>query len=152
MAGIWTQCLSPEAGGKTQLHVWGADTCQELFVRESFKAVCSAAMSGIEQNEKKEINCFLLLLCLQIKPLYEQLHAYVRHQLGQVYGPELISSTGGLPAHLLGMSTSMSCQPDFTHRTVTFKAHGWTVIWLFNQDINKKVTDKRRVEKKWMNS
>uniref|UniRef100_A0A8C3TSL7 Angiotensin-converting enzyme n=1 Tax=Catharus ustulatus TaxID=91951 RepID=A0A8C3TSL7_CATUS len=38
----------------------------------------------------------------QIKPLYEQLHAYVRHQLGKVYGPELISSTGGLPAHLLG--------------------------------------------------
>uniref|UniRef100_H0ZYW8 Angiotensin-converting enzyme n=1 Tax=Taeniopygia guttata TaxID=59729 RepID=H0ZYW8_TAEGU len=38
----------------------------------------------------------------QIKPLYEQLHAYVRHKLGQVYGPKLISSTGGLPAHLLG--------------------------------------------------
>ncbi|XP_009082150.1 PREDICTED: angiotensin-converting enzyme 2, partial [Acanthisitta chloris] len=38
----------------------------------------------------------------QIKPLYEQLHAYVRHRLGQVYGPEHISSTGYLPAHLLG--------------------------------------------------
>uniref|UniRef100_A0A8B9QJU7 Angiotensin-converting enzyme n=1 Tax=Apteryx owenii TaxID=8824 RepID=A0A8B9QJU7_APTOW len=38
----------------------------------------------------------------QIKPLYEQLHAYVRHRLEQVYGPELISSTGCLPAHLLG--------------------------------------------------
>ncbi|NWQ92387.1 ACE2 enzyme, partial [Burhinus bistriatus] len=38
----------------------------------------------------------------QIKPLYRQLHAYVRHRLEQVYGPELISSTGCLPAHLLG--------------------------------------------------
>uniref|UniRef100_A0A8C5T554 Angiotensin-converting enzyme n=1 Tax=Malurus cyaneus samueli TaxID=2593467 RepID=A0A8C5T554_9PASS len=38
----------------------------------------------------------------QIKPLYEQLHAYVRHKLGQVYGPELINPTGCLPAHLLG--------------------------------------------------
>ncbi|XP_027757151.1 angiotensin-converting enzyme 2 [Empidonax traillii] len=38
----------------------------------------------------------------QIKPLYEQLHAYVRHHLERVYGPELISSTGCLPAHLLG--------------------------------------------------
>ncbi|NXA46901.1 ACE2 enzyme, partial [Nothocercus julius] len=38
----------------------------------------------------------------QIKPLYEQLHAYVRHRLEQVYGPELISPTGCLPAHLLG--------------------------------------------------
>ncbi|NXE45892.1 ACE2 enzyme, partial [Casuarius casuarius] len=38
----------------------------------------------------------------QIKPLYEQLHAYVRHRLEQLYGPELISSTGCIPAHLLG--------------------------------------------------
>ncbi|NXK04883.1 ACE2 enzyme, partial [Herpetotheres cachinnans] len=38
----------------------------------------------------------------QIKPLYQQLHAYVRHRLEQVYGPKLISSTGCLPAHLLG--------------------------------------------------
>ncbi|XP_074428986.1 angiotensin-converting enzyme 2 [Larus michahellis] len=38
----------------------------------------------------------------QIKPLYEQLHAYVRHRLEQVYGPKFISSTGCLPAHLLG--------------------------------------------------
>ncbi|XP_054669195.1 angiotensin-converting enzyme 2 [Grus americana] len=38
----------------------------------------------------------------QIKPLYQQLHAYVRHRLEQFYGPDLISSTGCLPAHLLG--------------------------------------------------
>ncbi|NXN71382.1 ACE2 enzyme, partial [Himantopus himantopus] len=38
----------------------------------------------------------------QIKPLYQQLHAYVRHRLEKFYGPELISSTGCLPAHLLG--------------------------------------------------
>ncbi|XP_052530293.1 angiotensin-converting enzyme 2 isoform X1 [Tympanuchus pallidicinctus] len=38
----------------------------------------------------------------QIKPLYQQLHAYVRHRLQQVYGSELINPTGCLPAHLLG--------------------------------------------------
>ncbi|NXF93071.1 ACE2 enzyme, partial [Eubucco bourcierii] len=38
----------------------------------------------------------------QIKPLYQQLHAYVRHKLEQIYGPDLISSTGCIPAHLLG--------------------------------------------------
>uniref|UniRef100_A0A8C3L718 Angiotensin-converting enzyme n=1 Tax=Chrysolophus pictus TaxID=9089 RepID=A0A8C3L718_CHRPC len=38
----------------------------------------------------------------QIKPLYQQLHAYVRHRLEQVYGSELINPTGCLPAHLLG--------------------------------------------------
>uniref|UniRef100_A0A8B9ZY05 Angiotensin-converting enzyme n=1 Tax=Anas zonorhyncha TaxID=75864 RepID=A0A8B9ZY05_9AVES len=38
----------------------------------------------------------------QIKPLYQQLHAYVRHRLEQAYGSQFISSTGCLPAHLLG--------------------------------------------------
>ncbi|KAJ7319587.1 hypothetical protein JRQ81_019098 [Phrynocephalus forsythii] len=38
----------------------------------------------------------------QIKPLYQQLHAYVRHNLQKVYGPKYIDSHGGLPAHLLG--------------------------------------------------
>ncbi|NXR07170.1 ACE2 enzyme, partial [Semnornis frantzii] len=38
----------------------------------------------------------------QIKPLYQQLHAYVRHKLEEIYGPDLISSTGCIPAHLLG--------------------------------------------------
>ncbi|KAM6416878.1 angiotensin-converting enzyme 2 isoform 2-T2 [Pluvialis apricaria] len=38
----------------------------------------------------------------QIKPLYQQLHAYVRHRLEKFYGSKFISSTGCLPAHLLG--------------------------------------------------
>ncbi|EDL90514.1 rCG49658 [Rattus norvegicus] len=37
----------------------------------------------------------------EIKPLYEQLHAYVRTKLMEVY-PSYISPTGCLPAHLLG--------------------------------------------------
>ncbi|XP_041066850.1 angiotensin-converting enzyme 2 [Carcharodon carcharias] len=38
----------------------------------------------------------------EIKPLYRELHAYVRAKLGDTFGPEHISSTGCLPAHLLG--------------------------------------------------
>ncbi|XP_042312779.1 angiotensin-converting enzyme 2 [Sceloporus undulatus] len=38
----------------------------------------------------------------QIKPLYEQLHAYVRHNLQKVYGSKHIDPKGCLPAHLLG--------------------------------------------------
>ncbi|XP_067422246.1 angiotensin-converting enzyme 2 [Emydura macquarii macquarii] len=38
----------------------------------------------------------------QIKPLYRELHAYVRYRLENVYGSNHISSTGYLPAHLLG--------------------------------------------------
>lgn len=38
----------------------------------------------------------------QIKPLYEQLHAYVRKKLRDLYGPERISREAPLPAHVLG--------------------------------------------------
>ncbi|XP_078415661.1 angiotensin-converting enzyme 2 [Cetorhinus maximus] len=38
----------------------------------------------------------------EIKPLYQELHAYVRAKLRDTFGPEHISATGCLPAHLLG--------------------------------------------------
>ncbi|KAG6454450.1 hypothetical protein O3G_MSEX008722 [Manduca sexta] len=38
----------------------------------------------------------------QIKPLYDQLHAYVRRRLRESYGPERISRSAPMPAHILG--------------------------------------------------
>ncbi|XP_064108424.1 angiotensin-converting enzyme-like [Macrobrachium nipponense] len=38
----------------------------------------------------------------QLKPFYEQLHAYVRRKLREVYGEDVISERGPIPAHLLG--------------------------------------------------
>lgn len=38
----------------------------------------------------------------QVKPLYVSLHAYVRHRLRETYGPEIVSASGPMPAHLLG--------------------------------------------------
>ncbi|XP_053243142.1 angiotensin-converting enzyme 2 [Podarcis raffonei] len=38
----------------------------------------------------------------EIKPLYEQLHAYVRHNLQRTYTSDRIDPNGCLPAHLLG--------------------------------------------------
>ncbi|KAK4305027.1 hypothetical protein Pmani_023053 [Petrolisthes manimaculis] len=38
----------------------------------------------------------------QLKPLYTHLHAYTRRKLRQVYGSEVVSERGPLPAHLLG--------------------------------------------------
>ncbi|HLB30859.1 MAG TPA: M2 family metallopeptidase, partial [Gammaproteobacteria bacterium] len=38
----------------------------------------------------------------QVKPLYDQLHCYVRDRLAGHYGEEKVSRTGLLPAHLLG--------------------------------------------------
>lgn len=45
---------------------------------------------------------------LQISPLYEQLHAYVRKKLRDLYGPERISRSAPLPAHILGNMWSQS--------------------------------------------
>jgi peptidyl-dipeptidase A len=38
----------------------------------------------------------------QLKPLYLQLHAYVRARLVAQYGPSVVAPTGLIPAHLLG--------------------------------------------------
>ncbi|KAF6203797.1 hypothetical protein GE061_002132 [Apolygus lucorum] len=38
----------------------------------------------------------------EVRPLYEQLHAYVRRKLRDLYGPEKISREAPLPAHILG--------------------------------------------------
>jgi len=37
-----------------------------------------------------------------LKPLYQQLHAYVRRKLNQHYGDKVVKKTGPIPAHLLG--------------------------------------------------
>lgn len=42
------------------------------------------------------------LIYPQIKPLYELLHAYVRRRLREAYGPERISRSAPIPAHILG--------------------------------------------------
>lgn len=38
----------------------------------------------------------------QIRPLFEELHGYVRHALGVKYGTELVDSDKAMPMHLLG--------------------------------------------------
>ncbi|XP_059083297.1 angiotensin-converting enzyme-like [Tigriopus californicus] len=39
---------------------------------------------------------------LGLKPLYEQIHAYVRNKLVKKYGKDVVSEKGPIPAHLLG--------------------------------------------------
>ncbi|XP_011148683.1 angiotensin-converting enzyme [Harpegnathos saltator] len=52
----------------------------------------------------------------QLKPLYLQLHAYVRRELREKYGEDLVSKDGPIPAHLLGnvWAQSWSNIADFT--------------------------------------
>lgn len=43
-------------------------------------------------------------LWAEIKPLYQQIHAYVRRLLRIKYGEDVVSAKGPIPAHLLGKS------------------------------------------------
>ena len=38
----------------------------------------------------------------QVKPLYDSLHCYVRANLSQKYGADVVPPNGPIPAHLLG--------------------------------------------------
>jgi len=42
----------------------------------------------------------------QIRPLYLQIHAYMRRKLWEQYGSSVISRKGPIPAHLLGKFVS----------------------------------------------
>ncbi|RMC06429.1 hypothetical protein DUI87_15863 [Hirundo rustica rustica] len=83
-----SECLVLEPGYSDYGDYWRAN--YEAKSPENYKYSRDQLIEDVEKTFE------------QIKPLYEQLHAYVRHKLGQVYGPKLISSTGSLPAHLLG--------------------------------------------------
>lgn len=43
-------------------------------------------------------------LWLQVKPLYQQLHAYVRRKLAAKYSDQQFPAGGHIPAHILGES------------------------------------------------
>jgi len=45
----------------------------------------------------------------QIKPLYLQIHAYVRRKLWELYGSSVITRRGPIPAHLLGKFNPIKC-------------------------------------------
>ena len=44
----------------------------------------------------------ILNLYNELKPFYQQLHAYVRRKLYNIYGSDYINLEGPIPAHLLG--------------------------------------------------
>ena len=56
--------------------------------------IAEYAAGNLEKN--------IMKLWSEIKPLYDQLHAYVRRKLRILYGNRLFSEAGTIPAHLLG--------------------------------------------------
>ncbi|XP_051171551.1 angiotensin-converting enzyme-like [Leptopilina boulardi] len=68
----------------------------------------------------------IMKLWTEIKPLYDQLHAYVRRKLGIFYGSRLISENGTIPAHLLGNMWAQKW--DIYDLVVPFNTHNFTNI------------------------
>jgi len=58
--------------------------------------------------EETDIEPMVLRLYEQIKPFYQQLHAYVRRRLTEVYPNHGLDPRGPIPAHLLGMFVETS--------------------------------------------
>lgn len=58
-------------------------------------------------------------LWAQIKPLYEQIHAYVRGHLRVKYGEEVVPKKGPIPAHLLGEALSISSFETINDTVIT---------------------------------
>ena len=52
--------------------------------------------------EVDDLNEIVMTLWEQVKPLYQQLHAYTRRKLIMHYGEERFPETGHIPAHILG--------------------------------------------------
>ena len=57
--------------------------------------------------ESKTFEQDLEKLYRTIEPLYQNLHAFVRRQLYNQYGPKYINLKGPIPAHLLGTAHHM---------------------------------------------
>ncbi|XP_049869718.1 angiotensin-converting enzyme-like [Pectinophora gossypiella] len=62
----------------------------------------TAAEWWLSEYEASDAEDQFVALWSHIKPLYEQIHAYVRHVLRMKYGEEVVSARGPIPAHLLG--------------------------------------------------
>ena len=100
-----------------------------------------------------------------LKPLYEELHAYVRYHLNKKYGDEHVDPKGPLPAHLLGNMWSQSWAniadllkpyPNKSSIEVTeeMKKQNWTAMTLFQkaEELFVSMGFDPMVEKFWKNS
>ncbi|CAH4035597.1 unnamed protein product [Pieris brassicae] len=62
----------------------------------------NVAQWWLSEYETDDIEEQLANLWTQVKPLYQQIHAYVRRHLRLKYGNDVVSAKGPIPAHLLG--------------------------------------------------
>lgn len=91
--------------------------------------------------EDPKFNEKVISLFNKVKPLYKELHAYVRYKLVEKY-PHRFNASGGIPAHLLGNVWAQEWQNIFplvkpykdapgVDITSVMKAQNWTVQRMF---------------------
>lgn len=81
------------------------------------------AEQWIDEFETNNFRDQIRSLWEQVKPLYLQIHAYIRHQLRLKYGENAVSERGPIPAHLLGWY--------FLFWTLLIDSHGTEAITPF---------------------
>lgn len=62
----------------------------------------SGAEAWLHEYEDASFEQQLVNIFDEIRPLYQQLHAYVRNKLSKKYGKDVVSERGPIPMHLLG--------------------------------------------------
>jgi hypothetical protein len=98
--GLTTDCLAREQFLKeTEETALSKDTRLFLVSAADFK---NAAEYWMFPYESPTFRYELEGVWDEIRPLYEQLHAYVRRKLRDLYGPDKLSRKAPLPAHILG--------------------------------------------------
>ncbi|XP_052864217.1 angiotensin-converting enzyme-like [Anopheles cruzii] len=62
----------------------------------------SGAESWLSAYEDETFEQQVETVMEELRPFYEQIHAYVRHRLREYYGEDVVSEKGPIPMHLLG--------------------------------------------------
>ncbi|XP_072016666.1 angiotensin-converting enzyme-like [Amphiura filiformis] len=94
--------------------------------------------------EVDDLKADVLKLYNELKPFYEQLHAYVRRKLYNVYGSKYINLEGGIPAHIFGNMWAQEwqnlldiCEPfpgkPSVDITPSLKAKGYDALRMFEE-------------------
>lgn len=95
---IWTQWRNKTKESKKQFKEY-VDLVNEAARLNNYT---DYSEQWIDEFETKDFREQIVNLWEQVKPLYLQIHAYIRQQLRLKHGDNVVSEKGPIPAHLLG--------------------------------------------------
>uniref|UniRef100_A0A646QF91 Angiotensin-converting enzyme n=1 Tax=Hemiscolopendra marginata TaxID=943146 RepID=A0A646QF91_9MYRI len=113
---VWVEWRNASGKKMRQKYLEFVDLENESSRLNGFKDTSEYWLSGYEDDDiQKEFE----KLWDQVRPLYQQLHAYVRRKLIGKYGADKIKADGPIPAHILGNMWAQSWEKLF-NLTVPF--------------------------------